>query len=78
MHTFIYIFFFIFLRNLGQEFVLTFHFYEDEIVVYSDDQDRCFQYKFDHKFDMGVIKSVQLWDDVDHVNEIVFRYKNNN
>jgi len=59
----------------GQEFVLTFHFDDSEIFVYSDDEDRCFLYRFGYKFDIGDIKAVQLWDDVDYVKEIIFRYK---
>lgn len=59
----------------GQEFVLTFHFDDSEILVYSGDENRCYLYKFDYKFDIGDIMSVQLWDDVDCVNEIIFRYR---
>lgn len=69
--------FFAFRFYLGQEFVLTFHFDDNEILVYSDDEDRCFQYKFGHKFDIGDIKSVQVWDDVESVDEIIFRYQKN-
>lgn len=66
-----------FLFFLGQEFVLTFHFDDSEILVYSDDENRCFQYRFAYKFDIGDIKSVQVWDDVDYIKEIIFRYKKN-
>lgn len=67
--------YFVFPVYLGQEFVLTFHFDDSEIFVYSDDEDRCFLYRFGYKFDIGDIKAVQLWDDVDYVKEIIFRYK---
>lgn len=66
---------FFFSPYLGQDFVLTFHFDDSEIFVYSDDEDRCFLYTFGYKFDIGDIKSVQVWDDVDYVKEIIFRYK---
>lgn len=55
--------------------MLTFHFDDNEILVYSDDEDRCFQYKFGQKFDIGDIKAVQVWDDIDYVEEIIFRYR---
>lgn len=61
----------------GQDFILTFHFTEREIMVYTDDTARCFQYEFEHQFDIADIKSVQVWDDVDYIDEIVFRYQKN-
>lgn len=66
-----------FVPYLGQEFVLTFHFDDSEFLVYSDDENRCFQYRFEYKFDIRDIKSVQVWDDIDYVDEIIFRYKKN-
>lgn len=59
----------------GQEFVLTFHFDDSEILVYSDDENRYFLKRFGYKFDISDIMSVQLWDDVDCVKEITFRYR---
>jgi len=61
----------------GQTFVLTFLFTDTDITVYTEDDGRCFQYAFTHKFDISDIKSVQLWDDFEYVDEIIFRYKNN-
>lgn len=69
--------FFLFFPYPGHEFVLTFHFDDSEFLVYSDDENRCFQYRFGYKFDIRDIKSVQVWDDVDSVDEIIFRYKKN-
>lgn len=62
----------------GSPFVLTFTFTNSDITVYTDDENRCFQYAFTHKFEIDQIKSVQLWDDVEYVEEITFRFKNNN
>lgn len=68
---------FLYILYSGHEFVLTFHFDDSEFLVYSDDENRCFQYRFAYKFDIRDIKSVQVWDDVDSVDEIIFRYKKN-
>lgn len=58
----------------GKKFVLTFHFDDNEVLVYSGDEDRSFQYRFEYQFDIGDIKTVQVWDDVDYISEIIFRY----
>lgn len=58
----------------GKKFVLTFHFDDNEMLVYSGDENRHFQYKFEYQFDIGDIKAVQVWDDVDYISEIIFRY----
>lgn len=60
----------------GREFVLTFRFDDNDFLVYSGDENRNFQYKFEYQFDIGDIKAVQVWDDVDHIQEIIFRYAN--
>lgn len=59
----------------GHGFVLTFFFDDNEFVVYSGDEFRNFQYRYQYQFDIRDIKSVQVWDDVDYINEIIFRYK---
>lgn len=59
----------------GSKFILTFHFSPREIVVY-EDECKNYQYSFSHKFDMGDIRAVQVWDDVEYIDEITFRYKN--
>lgn len=60
----------------GHKFVLTFLFDDNEFVVYTGDDNRMFQYKFEYQFDIGDIKCIQLWDDIDYISEIIFRYKN--
>ena len=59
----------------GEEFILTFLFNENGIIVYSGDDGGCFQYKFVPVFDISEIKVIQLWDDIEYIKEIVFRYK---
>lgn len=59
----------------GQKFVITFHFDDDGILVYSGDEQRTFLYSFDYQFDVGEIKTIQCWDDVDYINEITYRFK---
>lgn len=59
----------------GEEFVLTFFFNDDEIIVYSEDEYRNYQYSIKNRFAIGEIKSVQVWDGVQYINEIIFRYK---
>lgn len=64
--------------DAGQEFTLTFEFTEEEIMVYSGDGDNeDFITQFSYQSDMGHFASVQVWDDVDYVNEIIFRYHKN-
>lgn len=63
------------IQGPGQEFVLTFFFSDDEIVVYTNDVGRGFQYKYSNKFNIDDIRSVEVWGDVEYVNEIIFRYK---
>lgn len=58
----------------GQQFVLTFHFTDSDVLVYSDDENRNFISSFEYQFDIGDIRSVQVWDDIDYINEIIFRY----
>lgn len=64
------------IQGPSHEFHLTFVFHYDEILVYTGDEDRGYQYRFIHQFDIGDIYSVEVWDDVDYVSEITFRYKN--
>lgn len=59
----------------GSEFTLTFHFTENEIIVYTEDEGRTYQYQFGHKFDISQIENVQVWDDIEYIQEIIFRYK---
>lgn len=59
----------------GSEFVLTFHFTDNEIIVYTEDEGRTYQYQFGHKFNINEIESVQVWDDIEYIQEITFRYK---
>lgn len=59
----------------GKEFVLTFFFDDNSILVYTDDENRHHQYKFDYQFDIGDIHSLEVWGDLDFISEIIFRYK---
>ncbi|XP_055701397.1 uncharacterized protein LOC129800784 [Phlebotomus papatasi] len=59
----------------GEEFILTFLFTNRDITVYTDDDNRCFQYKYDHQLDIGDIRTVQIWDDLEYIREVIFRYK---
>lgn len=59
----------------GHNFVLTFMFDDNEFLVYSEDEFRNFQYRFPYQYDIRDIKTVQVWDDVEYINEIIFRYK---
>lgn len=57
----------------GREFNLTFFFDDKDILIYNSGG---FQYRFGHKFNIGDIKTVQTWGDVDFISEIAFIYKN--
>lgn len=61
----------------GQGFILTFHFDDSEILVYSDDEFRNIQYRFEYQLDLGDITAIQVWDDVDYISELIFRYRKN-
>ncbi|XP_031618099.1 uncharacterized protein LOC116337565 [Contarinia nasturtii] len=65
------------IQGPGQEFIITFHFDDNELLIYSEDENRNFLYKFDYNFDIGDIKAVQIWDDLDYVTEVIYRYKPN-
>lgn len=56
----------------GQEFILLFRLTDREIVVYTDDYN--YQYSFEYQFDFGDVKAVQVWHDVDSIEEVTFRY----
>lgn len=60
--------------DAGQQFVLTFQFTDSDILVYSDDENRNLICNFDYRLDIDDIKTVQVWDDVEYINEIIFRY----
>lgn len=60
---------------VGSKFTLTFHIGEDDYFVYTGDEGRNFQYQFPHQLNIKDIECVQLWDDIEYVNEIIFRYK---
>lgn len=57
----------------GDTFKLEFIFSDEEILVYSDIG---FHYKFELQFDLSEIRSLQIWDDLDYVNELKFVYNN--
>lgn len=59
----------------GHEFTLTFFFDDNDFLVYTNDDNRNYHYKFGYQFDIGDIHSIQVWDDVEYINEITFRYK---
>lgn len=62
---------------LGQEFVLRFILNEDSIIVYTGDYpSSIFEYEFKLQYDISTITNIQVWDDVERVDELVFRYKN--
>lgn len=56
------------------EFTVTFHFTEEEIYIYSGDESRNLEYNFQSPLSMYSIGCVHVWDDVDRVKEITFRY----
>lgn len=58
----------------GHEFTLYFQFHDNEFLVYSGDENRGHQYRFAYQFDIGDIYSVQVWDDLDYISEVIFRY----
>lgn len=58
----------------GQEFTLTFYFDDSGIVVYTGDESRNMQYEFEYFVDIGTVRAIQVWDDVQHISEIIFRY----
>lgn len=58
-----------------QELVLTFSFGDGEIFVYAGDEYRNYQYAFERKFSIDSIRSIEVWGDVEFIDEITFRYK---
>lgn len=59
----------------GTEFILTFHFDDNEMFVYEGDENRNFLHRFPYQFDIGDIKYVEVWGDVKFISEVIFRYK---
>uniref|UniRef100_A0A0K8TTR1 Galectin n=1 Tax=Tabanus bromius TaxID=304241 RepID=A0A0K8TTR1_TABBR len=59
----------------GEEFILTFYFDDSEILIYTGDDMRDLQYRYDHVLAYDEIKSVQVWGDVEYITEVTFRYR---
>lgn len=61
-------------REPGEEFVLTFHFYDDNhVAVYTGSEEREVQYHYRHGFQVNDIQAVHI-SNVHWVSEITFRY----
>lgn len=64
-----------FVSTFAEEpFVLTFRFSDSEIKTYTEDDGSNFQYSFDQKFDMKYISNLQIWGDLEYINEITIRF----
>lgn len=52
---------------------MTFLFTTDHIMVYTDKTN--FQYKFRRTFELNQIKFLQIWNDLERIDELSFVYK---
>lgn len=60
--------------DLNEKFTLIFRFHEECIKVFAEDTQHTPDYEFEHKFPMESIKIIELWDDLEYVEEIAFKY----
>uniref|UniRef100_A0A182TFE0 Galectin n=1 Tax=Anopheles melas TaxID=34690 RepID=A0A182TFE0_9DIPT len=62
----------------SQTFRVVFRLHEDCIKVFVNSVDHPPDYQFPVQLPLDQIESIELWDDVEHVEEISFRYDNGN
>lgn len=63
-----------FIKGPGHNFIITFFFDDNEFVVYADDENRNYQYRYPYQYDIADIKYVQVWGDIERMDEIIFRF----
>lgn len=65
--------------SVAGEFHFVFMFLDDSIRIYTgnaQNKTNAFQYAFPHRLPYDRITSFEVWDDMDTVKEISFRYSN--
>lgn len=64
------------LRDRKRPFTLIFRFHHDTIRVFVDHTHQAPEYEFEYQVPLERIRLVELWDDVEFVEEVTFRFKN--
>lgn len=59
-----------------KRFTLIFRFHNEAIKVFAEDVQHTPDYEFVHQFPFEDITTIELWDDIEFVDEISFKYKN--
>ncbi|XP_055609679.1 uncharacterized protein LOC129756716 [Uranotaenia lowii] len=63
------------LRDRRQRFSLIFRFHQDTIRVFVDHAHHGPDYEFEYQVPLDRIRYIELWDDVEFVEEVTFRFK---
>uniref|UniRef100_A0A1Q3FPN1 Galectin n=1 Tax=Culex tarsalis TaxID=7177 RepID=A0A1Q3FPN1_CULTA len=66
------------LRDRTRPFTLIFRFHHDTIRVFVDHTHQAPEYEYEYQVPLERIRLVELWDDVEFVEEVTFRFKNMN
>ncbi|XP_055543429.1 galectin-4-like [Wyeomyia smithii] len=60
----------------NEKFTLIIRFHEEVFKVFAEDTQHTPEYEFAHQLPFSMIQSIELWDDIEYVEEIAFKYKN--
>ncbi|XP_055544849.1 uncharacterized protein LOC129729948 [Wyeomyia smithii] len=64
------------LKDRNRPFGLIFRFHHDTIRVFAEHTHHAPEYEFEYQVPLESIRTVQLWDDVEFVEEVTFRFRN--
>ncbi|XP_053690753.1 uncharacterized protein LOC128739300 [Sabethes cyaneus] len=64
------------LKDRNRPFGLIFRFHHDTIRVFAEHTHHTPEYEFEYQVPLESIRTVQLWDDVEFVEEVTFRFRN--
>ncbi|XP_058448239.1 galectin-6-like [Malaya genurostris] len=59
----------------NEKFTLIFRFHEEVFKVFAEDTQHTPDYEFVHQLPMENILQIEIWDDIEYIEEIAFKYK---
>lgn len=64
------------MMDRNEKFTLIFRFHEEVFKVFAEDTQHTPDYEFGHQLPVEAITLIELWDDIEYVEEIAFKYSN--
>ncbi|XP_055608536.1 32 kDa beta-galactoside-binding lectin lec-3-like [Uranotaenia lowii] len=63
------------MMDRNEKFTLIFRFHDEVFKVFAEDTQHTPDYEFTHQIPFDMVEQIELWDDIEFVEEIAFRYQ---